>query len=204
MSIKFFVAALMLITVFSCIKQQGYNNNISIDERVRSEAEKYAKDVVPADETVNPRAYENTIFLEFVEDNKVRIDNLENGKPMLLNSYHYSAQDTITIIGEYGAFGGIGYHIKITNNKAFVDYLVTQGGNAQYALDRQGEFKNNLKIPCEFNLKLSKMPTAEQGELIYGFIELETPNYYKKRFGETYVGEVKTKMKVYFKSYILN
>ena len=75
-----------------------------------------------------------------------------------------------------------------------------------YSKTKNGELKFIIEVPCtKTKLILSKQPELKEGEIIYGFVEFESDEYYQS--GGSVDGKeieerkkVRMNMKVYFKS----
>jgi len=128
----------------------------------------------------------------------------------LFKSFYYQMNDTISIDGAFGLFGGFGFSIKIIDKKPLVYTLMAADEIPIYSLTKSDSLELRIEVPCKnVKLILSGYPKLKSDKVIYGYLEFESSEFYQ---GEPTFGRKETKertklkmnMKVYFKSKYLD
>ena len=126
---------------------------------------------------------------------------------MPFRSFFYARDDTISIDGAYGLFGGFGFSIKFIDKKPIIYHLLAGDDFPEYSKTKEGKLEYRIEVPCSnSSLILSRFPELNE-EIIYGFVEFNSEKYYQimKTYeeGESETeqrNEIRMNMKIYFKS----
>lgn len=154
--------------------------------------------------------YENPLLAEYYEDDSLTISTKNQDKKLIFKSFFYDHNDTLTIEGAYGMFGGFGFSIKINADEATIFHMLASDEFPTYSMNKNDSLKFRIEVPCtNSSLTLSKIPKMKAGEIIYGMVEFESGDYYQSGLmvdnKEIEPREkVRMNMKVYFKSMYLD
>lgn len=149
--------------------------------------------------------YETPETVEFFVNDSLAMST--NGdKADLFKSFYYEKNDTISIDGAFGLFGGFGFSIKLIDKKPFVYTLMAADEIPIYSLTKSDSLELRIEVSCKnVKLILSKQPKLKSEEIVYGYLEFESSEFYQGNpiFGRKETQErikLKMNMKVYFKS----
>ncbi len=154
--------------------------------------------------------YENLLIAEYFENDSLTMSTKNKDKRLVFKSFFYHHNDTLTIDGAYGMFGGFGFSIKIKNEKAIVYHMLASDEFPTYSTNENDSLKFRIEVPCSnTTLTLSKLPELKDGEIIYGMVEFESGSYYQSApvVNDEEIEprkKVRMNMKVYFKSMYLD
>jgi hypothetical protein len=153
--------------------------------------------------------YLNSGFVEtFENDSLVFTSKTENKVPF--KSFYLWQGNTLIIDGAFGIFGGIGFEIKIENNEATLSHLLNSDESPSYAYSKNDSLIFRLEVPCtETKIILSEVPEKNKKQIIYGYIEFKSANFYSGNASEDGQDvlprqKLRNNMKLYFKSGYLN
>lgn len=208
----FFIIVLLSFNSFGQSKSLPEIVGLTIDPNIKNEVEKNIKSTqsgyIPKE--MEGMMYENILIAEIFEDDKPKtvITSNEN-KKSIFKSFYYWQNNTIGIDGAFGMYTGIGFSIKIENNKATVYHLLSADEIPSYAYTEKDNLIYRLEVPCtETKIILSEIPDNKKQQIIYGYVEFKSNNYYQSN-GSIDEKEIsprkkeRANMKIYFKSIYL-
>ena len=183
---------------------------IRIDSNIQKEVESKISESQFGNISKDLLIYENQLIAEYFENDSLTISTKNQDKKLVFKSFFYTHNDTLTIDGAYGMFGGFGFSAKIKADEATVYHMLASDEFPTYSLNENDSLKFRIEVPCSnTTLTLSKMPELEDGEIIYGMVEFESGSYYQS--GPMVNDEeieprkkVRMNMKVFFKSMYLD
>ena len=150
--------------------------------------------------------YDNILIADFYESDSISFSTKNSEKKMPFKSFFYKRNDTISIDGAYGLFGGFGFSLKIIDNKPTLYHMLAGDDFPMYAMTEDGDLKFRIEVPCsDAKIILSKIPEAKDKEIIYGVVEFKSDPFYEaisiNKDGDSN-GRKKNQvaMKIYFKS----
>lgn len=121
-------------------------------------------------------------------------------------SYWGIAKDTIVICGLYGIEGKIGFTVHVIAGKAKVYCSIRSSSIGQFSYTKEGDMKIRLDIPAKSaKVILSKIPRDLPTDIVYGFVEFETIDFYERQYENeekrpNLRNRVRVAMKAYFKA----
>jgi hypothetical protein len=178
---------------------------IVIDPSIRGDVEQRTgnpADLGPADGML---IYQSTIVVDFYENDELitSIREADNRKDMFKSWYNWY-KDTLWIEGAFGMFTGIGFTLKISNNRATLFHMVSTDDMPAYGYTETDSLRYRLEVPCsETKIILSEIPDSVNRPLIYGYVEFKSDEYYFCRFGGDHAAsreKQRADMKIYFRS----
>ena len=144
-----------------------------------------------------------TDFIEICQQPK------QEGKAPFKSFYLWKG-DTLTIVGVFGLFGGIGFGIDIYKNNATLYHILSSDDFPSYAYKERDSLIYRLEVPCtDTKIVLSEIPDSTKKQVIYGYIEFKSGSYFASS-GSADGHEIlprqklRNNMKLYFKSGKLN
>ncbi len=154
--------------------------------------------------------YNNVMIADYYENDSLVISRKMKERVLPFKSFYYAQNDTMSIDGAYGMFGGIGFSIKIIKGTPVIYHMAAGDNSPTYCITNDGELKYRIEVPCtKSRLTLSKLPNTNDQETIYGVVEFESTEYYQA--GATVQGKeiedrmkIRMDMKIYFKSNYLD
>ncbi|MEO9659795.1 MAG: hypothetical protein ABJL43_00275 [Maribacter dokdonensis] len=196
----------IFISISSC-GQKEINENFNVDKNIVIEVNsKITKSQFGESFNELFLVYDNVLLANFYENDSLIVSSMEKKSKMPFKSFYYVKNDTISIDGAYGLFGGFGFSIKFVDNKPVVYHMLAGDDFPEYSETLEGELKFRIEVPCiESNLTLSKFPESKKDDIIYGILEFKSKEYYSGAMlvdEEEHGVRKKTRMdmKVYFKS----
>ena len=150
--------------------------------------------------------YDNALLVDVYKNDTISFSSKSEDRKMPFKSFFYKRNDTLSIDGAYGLFGGFGFSLKLVNNKSRLYHLAAGDDFPMYAMRKDGELKFRIEVPCtETKIVLSKIPEAKEDEIIYGMVEFKSEKYYEANSinsdGESSEREeCQVRMTIYFKS----
>jgi len=209
---KIFVILGLLIILSSCdASTQPNTSKFEINDSINKEVEiNTSKSEFESSSNDAFEIYNNVIIADFYENDSLIMSTKMEKRELPFKSFFYNHNDTISIDGAYGIFGGIGFSIKIIEGKPIVYHMVAGDDTPTYSMTNKGKLEFRIEVPCtETNLILSRVPKVKDEETIYGLVEFKSNEYYGS--GPTINGKeieerkkVRMDMKIYFKSKYLN
>ena len=196
----------LLVIVFCCEKKQ-VDSGFIIDENIKEEV----NSKISKSELGNPfeslfLVYDNLFLADYFEKDSITFSSRSKQKQMLFRSFYYKKNDTITIDGAFGLFGGFGFSLKVLEDKVILYHLLAGDDFPTYSKTKDGKLEFRIEVPCtETKVILSKIPEVKEDEVIYGMVEFKSDVYYKAKYidseGESNDREEnQVAMKIYFKS----
>ena len=131
---------------------------------------------------------------------------MNEGKKQVFKSFFYWTGDTLKIDGAFGLFTGIGFSIKIYNNKATLYHLLSSDENPCFAYNETDSITFRLNVPCnDTKIILSETPDSTKNHTIYGCVEFKSKDFYQSGMiingKETEKrNKMRSNMKIYFKA----
>ncbi|WP_162127691.1 hypothetical protein [Flavobacterium phycosphaerae] len=205
--IKYLFILLLSWTTFSQKKDQIEIDGLTIDPKIEQQVKDHIKESKEYGEMNSIiQIYENPLLGEFFENDTLSFSNNDIDKKLIFKSFYYWRNGKLGIDGAFGIFGGNGFHISFTNNEAKVYHMLSSDDFPTYAYNEKDSLIDRLEVPCtETKIILSEIPDKQKKQIIYGYVEFKSDNYYSVSGG--YIeGETPPKkkyrnnMRIYFKS----
>jgi hypothetical protein len=196
------------ITAFAQ-KVESKKLEFGIDKNIKGKVESKIKKSEYARNFEGILIYETPMITDYFVNDSLTVST-KGDKTGLFKSFYYKMNDTISIDGAFGLFGGFGFSIKLIDKKPMVYALMAADEIPIYSLTKSDSLELRIEVPCEnVKLILSKYPKLKSDKVIYGYLELESSEFYqgKPTFGREETEErtkLKMNMKVYFKSKFLD
>lgn len=200
---KLLCILLLLVSICSC-SQQIKNNpfKFSIDKTIKDKVESKLKTDGYNDSFKDLLLmYEAPIILDLYVNDTLTIS--EKGKVnKLFKSFYYKQNDSVVSIdGAFGMFGGFGFSIKLVDEKPTVYALMAADEIPIYSLTKKGVAKLRIEVPCKnVKLVLSEQPKLQSKEVVSGYVEFESDDFYERILNSNKRVKKRVKMKTYFKS----
>lgn len=209
---KIFTILCFLIIINSCDnrKQQStstfevsYTINKEVESKIsKSDFGNSAKDAF--------EIYNNTLIADLYENDSLVMSTKMEKKQMPFKSFYYSRNDTLTIDGAYGIFGGFGFSIEIVEGIPIVYHMAAGDNNPIFSMSKDGELEFRIEVPCaETKLTISNISKPKEEKPIYGVVEFKSNEYYQS--GPIVQGKeiedrtkIRMNMTIYFKSNYLD
>jgi hypothetical protein len=201
-SIYFF---LISVAFFSCKHSNKKNHNIVIDDKIADTAKNNI--IIPSDKNISD--FKTKVFLQFyVDDKLIKTINEDNYSMM---SWYSITNDTIDLVvhTETWFSGTSALLLRFINGSIKVMLLrAAHDPRPLFKLYQKDTLSDFVEVPAtKYYLQLSEIPNLKIKQPIYGFIDMESSDYYKKtENGDSYIGkdstETKNKnvLKFYFRS----
>ncbi len=207
-----FYALAILIGIQSCGPANDKSVSIfEIDKAVESKVEEMISESKFGNQVQETfLIYDNILITDYYEDDSLVMSTKKNKQKMPFKSFFYARNDTVTIDGAYGLFGGFGFSIKFIDDKPIVYYMAAGDDFPTYSMTKDGGLEYRIEVPCtNTKLTLSSIPELKEEEIIYGMVEFESGEYYQS--GASVDGKeiedrkkIRVDMKIYFKSKFLD
>ena len=199
---------ILILTLTAC----GQTNTsgikgLTIDSNIKIEVEKHIENSTDFEMYQDKmQVYLNSGFVEAFENDSLTFTTKEKENKVPFKSFYLWQGDTLIIDGAFGLFGGIGFDIKIRNNEAILNHMLSSDDFPNYAYKEKDSLIFRLEVPCtETKIILSEVPDKTKKQIIYGYIEFKSENFYSSR-GSAEGKEIlprqklRNNMKLYFKS----
>ena len=181
----------------------------NIDPKIKVEVEKNISSIDLDLGIEGISVYNNRVYLDFYEDGKQILSNTNKNESSIFRSSYYWMNDTLVIDGLFGLFGGSGFTIKMINDDVVLYHLLASDESPSYAHTAKSPLVSRLEVPCTASqVILSEIPDKSRQNILYGCVEFESDEYYK-RSGSINGKEFprkkqQAKMKIFFKSEFLD
>ena len=204
----FFIIAIS--SSLSLCAQTKVSNSFTIDTSIRAEVKKRmenSKDFSALKDDM--QIYNNPVLAEFYENDKLMFTSKDKKINRVFKSFFYWENDTLKFDGAFGLFTGLGFTIEIYKNNALLYHLVSSDESPIYSYKEKGSLISRLEVPCtDTKIVLSEMPDSTQTQVVYGYVEFKSGNYYASNGAVNGVEEsprkkLRANMKIYFKSSML-
>ena len=124
--------------------------------------------------------YQTTLLADYYEYDTLLTSTKPEGRPFPFRSFFYKNDDTLSIDGAYGMFGGFGFSIQFIGDQPVVYHLAAGDESPAHSFTEDGELQFRLLVPCtNAELTLSRMPKAGELETRYGRVAFESRSYYE-------------------------
>lgn len=204
----FFSLAIFSLTFCSC-GQKSIDDSIeglTIDPSIKSEVEKNISTSNFGAVQKEILIYENRMYADMYVDDRLIISTSSPYERNIFKSFYFWQGDTLFIEGGFGLFGAMGFTIKIVNDKATVYHMLSADDFPYYAYTEKSDLLYRLEVPCtETKIILSEIPDSTKKQIIYGYVEFNSGEYYYAPTtpdGQKLLSRKKARndMKIYFKS----
>jgi hypothetical protein len=203
------ISFLFCLTLSACgqNKNSDSTKELNIDTKIKIDVEKNITKSEFGKVGDNLLIYNNRMLIDYYEDDKLNYSLKEvDDKSSVFKSFYYWQGDTLGIDGAFGLFGGTGFSIKICKGKATVFHMLASDEFPSYAYKEKDSLIFRLEVPCkETNIILSEIPDSIKKQIIYGYVEFKSNEYFASS-GSAEDKEIlprkklRVNMKVYFKS----
>ncbi|MDR3227257.1 MAG: hypothetical protein LBT56_06260 [Prevotellaceae bacterium] len=210
--ILYLILFIFVLPLFSCGQTNNDSsiNGLIIDASIKNEVEKNISSLNFGEVQDKLLIYNNRMFVDYYEDNELMTSTTDKEIKQVFKSFYYWQGDTLGIDGAFGFFGGVGFSIKITENKATLYHLLASDEFPTYAYNENDNLLFRIEVPCtDTKIILSKIPDSTKNQVIYGYVEFKSEEYYSSS-GSVEEHEISPRkkqrvdMKIYFKSTKLN
>jgi hypothetical protein len=203
----------LILPLFFTLNLHGQIKNgneiigLTINKNIKTEVEKHISDLKEFDKLNNKiQVYDNSVFIEAYENDSLIFNS--NIKPIkrIFKSFYLWQGDTLKIDGAFGLFTGFGFEIKVYKNKAVLYHMLSSDESPAYAYKEKDSLIFRLEVPCiETKIILSEIPDNYRNQIIYGYVEFKSRNYYSSGGsvdGKEILPRKKQRdnMRIYFKS----
>ncbi|HEY0057687.1 MAG TPA: hypothetical protein VGB56_01045, partial [Flavisolibacter sp.] len=111
-------------------------------------------------------------------------------------------KDTIGLVAHFGGLGTQALLIRFIGGRPTV-WLFLAAHEVEhpglFRINKTDSFSNQLEVPpIRYQLKLSEIPDTTNKQVIFGYIDMESGEYFDKRDPEE--EKLKVRMKFYFRS----
>jgi len=115
-------------------------------------------------------------------------------------SWYDSYKDTIDLVAHVGEFETFALLVHFIKGKPIVFlYMASHEHQNYFRINITDSFSNQIEVPVtKFRLELSEIPDTIKKPIIFGFINMESADYYEKR--DSLEKRLSAKMKFYFRS----
>src|SRR5262249_31437737 len=129
--------------------------------------------------------YMNSVFIESFQNDSLMIRSTDFSTKHIFKSFYLWKGDTFAVDGIFGQMGGIGFGIAIHNNIATVYHLLSSDDLPEYAYGEKDSLVFRLEVPCtDTKIVLSEIPDSAKAQVIYGYVEFKSANYFVERSHE--------------------
>jgi hypothetical protein len=200
-------------TLNSCgqAKRRNAIIGLTINKHIKSEVEKHIANSKEFDAFKDKmQVYANSVFIQSYENDSLTFNSSDTANKQIFKSFYLWQGDTLKIDGAFGLFTGVGFEIVIYKNKAILYHMLSSDDFPTYAYKENDSLKLRLEVPCtETKIILSEIPDSNRRQIIYGYVEFKSKNYYLSNGsvdGKEILPRKKQRdnMKIYFKSAELN
>lgn len=197
------------LTLSSCGQATKDNSTggLTIDPSIKIEVEKKISTSEFGAGQDKILIYNNLMLVDLYEDDKLNISLKEQDKKStVFKSFYYWQGDTLGIDGAFGLFGGTGFSIKIIKGKTTLYHMLASDESPSYAYNEKDSLIFRLEVPCtDTKIVLSEIPDSTKKQVIYGYVEFKSGNYYASSGsadGQEILPRKKQRanMRIYFKS----
>ena len=207
-----YTTLIFTLLLISCSNEQKRSNikGLTIDSNIKNEVEKHLADQSKFEQFSDfMQVYSNSLSIENYENDRLVVSSMDFSRKLPFKSFYLWNKDTLGINGAYGLFGGTGFYIEITDNKAELFHMLSADDFPTYAYKEKDSLIMRLEVPCtDTKIILSEIPDSTKNQIIYGFVEFKSNEFYS--VSNIYVeGEepkrkrTRNNMKIYFKSGLL-
>ncbi|MCH5720545.1 hypothetical protein [Niabella hibiscisoli] len=204
---------LFCLTLSACRQIKNFEtiNGLTIDPNIKSEVEKHietSKEYEMFGDKM--QVYLNSGEIQSYENDSLIFTTKIGKNKTPFKSFYLWHNDTLTIDGAYGIWGGSGFGIEIVNNKARLYHMLSSDDFPTYAYNEKDSLIFRLEVPCtDTKITLSEIPDSTKKQIIYGYIEFKSENFYSSSGSENNQEilprrKIRNNMKLYFKSGYLN
>ena len=213
--IKYFLLTITFYCILiSCgqIKSNNAITGLTIDKNIKTEVEKHiskSKEFDTLNNSNKMQVYDNSVFAQSYENDSLYYNSYNYNSTdyiyidkRVFESFYHLEGDTLKIEGAFGIYGGRGFVINIYKNKATLYHLLSSGSYPTYAYKAKDSLTFRLEVPCtETKIVLSEIPDSAKKQIIYGYVEFKSRNYYAT-ISDVNLRRNKHRdnMKIYFKS----
>ena len=209
MTRNFLILLTLLYGLTSCgqTTNKKNENGFSIDPSIKIEVEKHIENSKEFDAFKDKmQVYANSILTDSYENDSLILSNKDIKNKTVFKSFYFWHNDTLSIDGAFGLFGGIGFCIKYKDNAAKLYHMLSSDDFPTYAYNKKDSLIDRLEVPCtDTKIVFSEIPDSTKKQIIYGYVEFKSNNYYSSSGsadGQEILPRKKCRnsMKIYFKS----
>lgn len=204
------IIILTILTSLTSFGQKTETNKVvglAIDPNIKNEVEKNIVNSSEFDAYKNVmQLYGNSVLVDFFENDSLTFSSSDPKIKQVFKSFYLWKGETLSINGAFGLFGGVGFVINIKDDKATLFHMLSSDDFPTYAYKEQDSLIDRLEVPCtETKIILSEIPDSKKKQIIYGYVEFKSSDYYfvSGAFAENENPKKKknrANMRIYFKS----
>jgi hypothetical protein len=118
----------------------------------------------------------------------------------IMVSWYHNHNDTIDLVAHIGELETQALLLRFIGRKIHVFFYRAPHENQHYfRINKTDSFSNQIEVPpVNYKLELSKIPDTVSKPIVYGFIDMESSDYYDKR--DSLQLSHRIAMKFYFRS----
>ncbi len=200
---------LYCLTLTSCgqTKDSSTIKGLTIDPSIKKEVEKHietSKEYEMFGDKM--QVYMNSGDIQSYENDSLIFSSKFGETKTPFKSFYLWNNDTLTIDGAFGIWGGIGFGIEIVKKEARLYHMLSSDDSPSYAYQEKDSLIFSIEVPCtNTKIVLSEIPDSTKKQIIYGYIEFKSGDYFASS-GSTNGLEnlprqkLRNNMKLYFKS----
>lgn len=119
-------------------------------------------------------------------------------------SWYSIRNDTIDLVAHIGQFETSALLLRFVDKKTMVFFLRAPHERQKiFRLNKKDPYTDMVEVPpVQYELKLSQIPDTVNKQVVYGYINMESKDYYDKR--DSLQERKKIKMRFYFRSQLLD
>jgi hypothetical protein len=154
------------------IKGKQALTGLTINPDIKVDVEKHIETAKELDVFKDKMAvYVNTGEIQSYENDSLVIDSKFGQYKSPFKSFYLWSNDTLSINGAFGLFGGVGFVIKITNDTARLYHMLSSDDYPTYTYHKNDVLIYRLEVPCtDTKIVLSEIPDSTKKQVIYGYI----------------------------------
>lgn len=208
---KYIIGLLLVSLAFYAFGQEKTSVEwLTIQSEIMQEAQEHIKDLQEFHNlNLGMQIYNSNVYLEYYENDSLIVSTRYNPKSIISKSFYLWKGDTLIIDGGIGFAVGSGFSLQVIKNKAKLYHMVSSDEIPTYAYGENTDLIYRLEVPChEVKVVLSELPLKGSNQIIYGYVEFKSDNYFSS--GETLNGKeigsrkkLRANMKMYFRSGLL-
>ena len=202
MKFTFFIRAILLLFITGCANKKSNPEEIYIDQ-----SEFLIQDSSKIDSIknmihlVSNRTFSNfkTPVEAYYLENGTTIDSIIEPDFNMISWYH-SHQDTISLVAHLGSFETSALLLRFVKGKVNISFFrAPHSGQEVFRINKDQPFTSAVAVPpLRYRLKLTEIPDTTNKQIVFGYIDMESAEYFDKR--DSLDKKNKIKMKFYFRS----
>ena len=149
----------------------------------------------------SPAGALGTLDVRLVINDNEEINTFGSKRKMDFITHTYFVEDTLFILG-LGRTSELGFYLELHGDSSRVSLFATTDGPAVYKLfPSDTVYQRKISVGTTFcRLTLARLPVYKDGEVIEGFVEMDSHEFYGKSGKEKNDDKVQVKISAYFRT----